>query len=162
MRKKSRVTEAPIAGYIVKLDDGAEVSLTAPLDCRSNQSSLNGVLRRYLAKNYPGVHSSAIDYQVVIDAEATAKMIEQLVTARLRLRGFTVKQVAGVWGVVLDYYKPADKNKPSKHYRFDPLHTTYHTAWCTDGAGCSKVRFATSDDGYDAVFVKPIYLEDIC
>jgi hypothetical protein len=162
MRKKSRVTKVPIAGYIVKLDDGAEVSLTAPLDCRSNRSSLNSVLRRYLAKNYPGIHSLATDYQVVIDAEATAKMIEQLVTARLRLRGFTVKRDVSVGGVVLDYYKPADKNKPSKHHRFDPLYTAYHTAWCADGAEGSKVRFDTGDDGYDAIFVKPIYLEDIC
>lgn len=162
MRKKSRVTEAPIAGYIVKLDDGAEVSLTAPLDCRSNRSSLNGVLRRYLAKNYPGVHSSATDYEVVIDAEATAKKVEELVTYRLRLRGFMVKRVAGVWGVVLDYYKPADKDKPSAHYRFDPLHTTYHTAWGADGAECGRVCYDIDGGKHGEVFVKPIYLEDIC
>lgn len=162
MRKKSRVTKVPMAGYIVKLDDGAEVSLTAPLDCRSNRSSLNGVLRRYLAKNYPGIHSLATDYQVVIDAEATAKRIEQLVTERLRLRGFTVKREVSVGGVVLDYYKVADRNRPGNHHRFDPLYTAYHTAWCVDGARCSGVRFDTGDNGHDAVFVEPVYLENIC
>ena len=161
MRKKSRVTKVPIAGYIVKLDDGAEVSLTAPLDCRSNRSSLNSVLRRYLAKNYPGTHSSATDYQVVIDAEATAKRIEQLVTERLRLRGFTVKREASVGGVVLDYYKPADRNKPSNHYRFDPLCTAYHTVWGADGVECGRVRYDIDGGKHGEVFVDPVYLEDI-
>lgn len=161
MRKKSRVTKVPIAGYIVKLDDGAEVSLTAPLDCRSNRSSLNSVLRRYLAKNYPGTHSLATDCQVVIDAEATAKRIEQLVAERLRLRGFTVKRTASVGGAVLDYYKPADRNKPSKHYRFDPLRTTYHTVWGVDGAECGRVCYDIDGGKHGEVFVDPVYLEDI-
>lgn len=162
MRKKSRVTEAPIAGYIVKLDDGAEVSLTAPLECRSDRSSLNDVLRRYLAKNYPGLHSSATDYQVVIDAEATAKKVEELVLYRLRRRGFTVKREASVGGVVLDYYKPADKDKPSNHYRFDPLYATYHTVWGADGAECGRVYYDIDGGKHGEVFVDPVYLEDIC
>ena len=156
------MTEAPIAGYIVKLDDGAEVSLTAPLDCRSNRSSLNGVLRRYLAKNYPGVHSSATDYQVVIDAEATAKKVEELVTYRLRRRGFTVKREVSVGGVVLDYYKPADKDKLGRHYRFDPLYATYHTVWNVDGAECGRVCYDIDGGKHGEVFVDPVYLEDIC
>lgn len=161
MRKKSRVTKAPIAGYIVKLDDGAEVSLTAPLDCRSNRSSLNSVLRRYLAKNYPGIHSLATDYQVVIDAEATAKKVEELVTYRLRRRGFTVKREASVGGVVLDYYKPTDKNKPTGHYRFDPLYATYRTVWDADGAECGRVRYDIDGGKHGEVFVDPVYLGDI-
>ena len=162
MRKKSQVTKVPIAGYIVKLDDGAEVSLTAPLDCRSNRSSLNSVLRRYLAKNYPGVRSSATDCQVVIDVEATAKKVEELVTYRLRRRGFTVKRAVGVWGVVLDYYKPADRNKPTNHYRLDPLYATYHTIWGADGAECGRVCYDIDGGKHGEVFVDPVYLEDIC
>lgn len=161
MRKKSRVTEVPTAGYIVKLDDGAEVSLTAPLECRSNRSSLNSVLRRYLAKNYPGIYSSASDYQVVIDAEATAKKVEELVTYRLRRRGFTVKREVSIGGVVLDYYKPADKDKPDSHYRFNPLYATYHTVWGADGVECGRVCYDIDGGKHGEVFVDPVYLEDI-